>query len=192
MNPTDYPAVHQTLVTNANYGLLLAATLVPAFVIWRAQRAGKPIGLMDVRLVGLVATNLALSIVLSKWVSDHYYALPLACIFLWDILRSSPKVAGGTARSSMPWVSLGSAIAYRTITQINIGPAPPGPFQPPWQFEVPVSGFMAQFTLVWFSPLLLFVLFMGLSFAILRWVLGQPGRRRQLDKIATGDGVRKS
>jgi hypothetical protein len=187
VNPADYPLAHQTLVANANYGLLLAATLVPAFAIWRAHRAGKPIGLMDVRLVGLVATNLALSIVLSKWISDHYYQLPLAFIFLWDILRSSPPAAGGTARSSVPWVGLGSAIAFRTITQINIGTAPPGRFQPPWQMELPVSGFMAQFTLVWFSPLLLFVLFTGLSFGILWWVLGQPGRRSQLDKIAIGN-----
>ncbi len=136
--------------------------------------------------MGLVATNLALSIVLSKWVSDHYYPLPLACIFLWDILRSSPPVAGSTARSLVPWVGLGSAIAYRTITQINIGAAPLGPFQPPWQLEVPVSRSMAQFTLVWFSPLLLFVLFTGLSFAILRWVLSQAGRRRQQDKLEIG------
>jgi hypothetical protein len=192
VSPTDYPVAHQTLVANANYVLLLAATLVPAVVIWRAHRAGKPIGLLDVRLVGLVAVNLALSIVLSKWVSDHYYALPLACIFLWDILRSSSPVAGGRARSLVPWVGLGSAIAYRTITQINIGTAPLVPFQPPWQLEFPVSANMAQFTLGWFSPLLLFVLFTGLSFAILRWVLGQTDRRRQLNKIATDDEVEQA
>jgi hypothetical protein len=189
MNPTGYPVAHQALVANANYVLLLAATLVPAFAIWRAHRAGKPIGLVDIRLVGLVAANLALSIMLSKWISDHYYQLPLACIFLWDILRSSPPVAGGsgTARSSVPWVGLGSAIAYRTITQINIGTAPPGRFQPPWQIEFPVSASMAQFKLEWFSFLLLFILFTGLSFAILRWVLGQPGRLRQRDEIAIGN-----
>jgi hypothetical protein len=189
MNPTGYPAAHQALVANANYGLLLAVTLVPAFAIWRAHRAGKPIGLVDVRLVGLIAANLALSIVLSKWISDHYYALPLASIFLWDILRTSPPVAasGATARGGVPWVGLGSAIAYRTITQINIGPAPPGRFQPPWQLEFPVSASMAQFTLVWFSFLLLFALFAGLTFAILRWVLGQPGRLTPPDKIGIGN-----
>jgi hypothetical protein len=180
VNPTDYPAAHQALVENANYGLLLAVTVVPAFAIWRAYRTGKPIGLVDARLVGLVAANLALSIVLSKWISDHYYQVPLACIFLWDILRSSPRVAGGTARSSVPWVGLGAAIAYRTITQINIGVTPPGPFRPPWQIEFPVSGSIAQSIQVWFSPLLLFVLFTGLSIAIVRWVLRQP------DAIAIG------
>jgi hypothetical protein len=39
---------------------------------------------------------------------------------------------------------------------------------------------------------LLFVLFAGLSFAMLRWVLGQTDRRRQLNKIATGDEVEQA
>jgi hypothetical protein len=144
----DYPRLHDLLITNANAVLLLAAVVVPAVLTYWARRVGHPIGLRDHRLVGLIALNLALGIVLGKWATDLYFPVPLAFLFIWDTVRTpGPLAIAFPGRDSFPWVAVGAALAYRTVTQVS--PTLEAPF--------------AQFVWPWFGDFLVFLLFVALA-----------------------------
>src|SRR5215212_9912334 len=74
--PSAYDSWHAALLAWANAGLVAVAVLVPLVVLWVAGRGGKPMGLADARLLGLVAFGGLAQIVFAKWVSGHYYQLP--------------------------------------------------------------------------------------------------------------------
>ena len=100
--------------------------LVVVGVVGWARRQGRPIGLTDARLLALVAFGSVAQIVFAKWVSGHYYQLPLALVLLWDVVRTAPRpdrpTSGGLG--SFPWIGLGAAIAFRSITPFDTPDAP--------------------------------------------------------------------
>jgi Glycosyltransferase family 87 len=112
----------------ANWALFGVVTLICAYTIWWLAKSGRPLGLIDSRLLGLVAFAAVAQVVLGKWVSGHYYQLPLALVFLWDVVRRTPesphgKLSGGypTLRSdALPWIGLGAPVVFRSITQFGV------------------------------------------------------------------------
>jgi len=104
---SGYGLWHDQLLRYSNPGLVLVAVVIVALVIaWNARR-GRPIGLVDSRLLALVALGGLLQIVLGKWVTGHYYQLPLALVLLWDSVRVAPR---------WPLVGLAGTLGFRAIT----------------------------------------------------------------------------
>jgi hypothetical protein len=151
-----YAAAHAALLAWANVGLLVVVSGVPFLALWWAGRRGRAVGLRDTRLLALVAFGGLAQIVFAKWVSGHYYQLPLALIFLWDMVRTAPRTPalapsaegerGMTPAPSLsfPLLGLGAALVFRSIT----------PFDTPG--------------LPWLKDALLFALFAALALAALR------------------------
>ncbi|MFL5733753.1 MAG: hypothetical protein ACJ78Q_11175 [Chloroflexia bacterium] len=120
LDAVTYAAWRPALLEYSNTVLVGVVVLAPGLSIWQAQRHRLPIGLVDPRLLALVAFGAIAQVVLGKWVSGHYYQLPLALVFVWDMVRtSSPAYPSRRVGAAFPWVGLGSAIAFRSITQFG-------------------------------------------------------------------------
>lgn len=102
-----YALWHDRLLRYSNLGLGLGAGALVAGVLWWNGRRSHPLGLRDSRLLALVALGGLLQVVLAKWVSGHYYQVPLALTLLWDIVRRAPR---------WPAVGLGGTLGFRAIT----------------------------------------------------------------------------
>lgn len=116
---------HSWLLSYSNLMLVVATVGLCAVAVWW-QRARDPITLLDHRLLALVAFAGIAQIVLGKWVSGHYYQLPLAMVFLWDMTRTARMPTSEESRDSyiaptspFPWLGIGSAIAFRSVTQLD-------------------------------------------------------------------------
>ena len=83
--------------------LIMVALALMLGALWWNARRGRPVGLVDDRLLALVALGAALQIVLAKWVTGHYYQLPLALALVWDAVRAAPR---------WPWIGLAAAAAF--------------------------------------------------------------------------------
>jgi hypothetical protein len=153
-DPSTNTGPREAVLSYSNVVLLAGITGVTLFMIWQARRDARPISIQDARLLGLMAFGGIAYIIFAKWVSDHYYQVPLALVFLWDVVRSTPR--SGT--SSVPWIGIGSAIAYRAVTQID-----------PLDYSIPV-----QFNMSWVRDILLLVLFVALALIMLRQMLVAP------------------
>jgi hypothetical protein len=153
-DPSANAGLREAVLSYSNVVLLAVIAGVTLFMIWRARRAAQPIGIQDARLLGLMAFGGIAYIIFAKWVSDHYYQVPLALVFLWDIVRSTPRSGTG----SVPWIGIGSAIAYRAITQID-----------PLDYSIP-----NQFNMSWVRDILLLVMFVALALVMLRQMLVAP------------------
>ena len=151
----DYAGRHMALLQYANVGLVALGVGAPLIAVVWARRRGRPIGVVDARLPALIAFGGLAQIVFAKWVSGHYYQLPLALLFLWDAVRTAPRPGpGGTpppdaaptaaGRATFPWIGLGAALAFRSITPIDTTGSP------------------------WFRDALLFALFAAALVATLR------------------------
>jgi len=120
LSQADYLPVRENLLTYSNMVMIIATILVPSIVILWARGRGRPIGLSDTRLIGLVAFGGISYVIFAKWVSDSYYQMPLALVFLWDVLRVTPNSgARQSAINSFPWVGIGGALAFRAVTQFG-------------------------------------------------------------------------
>ncbi len=111
-----YASGHAALVAGSNAALvLIAGGLMLGVILWQRAR-GQALGLIDSRLLALVALGGLLQIVLAKWVTGHYYQLPLALVLLWDTVRRAPR-----------WPLLGYAgtLGFRAITVAVVLPAVP-------------------------------------------------------------------
>jgi hypothetical protein len=150
-NPSANPGLREAVLSYSNVVMLAVIAGVTLVIIRRARRDARPIGIQDARLLGLMAFGGIAYIIFAKWVSDHYYQMPLALVFLWDLVRSTPR--SGT--SSVPWIGIGSAIAYRAITQLD-----------PLDYSLPT-----QFNMSWVRDILLLVLFVTLALIMLREML---------------------
>jgi hypothetical protein len=150
-DPSVGTGLREAVLSYSNVVLLVVIAGVTLFMIWRARRDARPIGIQDALLLGLMAFGGIAYIIFAKWVSDHYYQVPLALVFLWDLVRSTPR--SGT--SSLPWIGIGSAIAYRAITQID-----------PLDYSIP-----NQFNMSWVRDILLLVLFVALALVMFREML---------------------
>lgn len=134
LDSSQYEAVLPFILNYSNLFTLFMCVTVPMVVILWAWRRGRPITLMDHRMWGLIALTLTVSILCSKWVSNHYYQLPLAFIFIWDVLRTSStgQSRGGQSRGgqsqdgkyAFPWLGIGAILGYRSLEQIDIGDSP--------------------------------------------------------------------
>ncbi|HYO48690.1 MAG TPA: hypothetical protein VEW94_02465 [Chloroflexia bacterium] len=153
-DPSANTGLRELVLSYSNMVLLGVIVGVTLFMIWRAHRDARPISIQDTRLLGLMAFGGIAYIIFAKWVSDHYYQVPLALVFLWDIVRSTPR----SGLSSVPWIGIGSAIAYRAVTQID-----------PLDYSIPV-----QFNMSWVRDILLLVLFVALAVIMLREMLVAP------------------
>jgi hypothetical protein len=153
-DPSPTQGLREAVLSYSNVVLLAVLAGVTLFMIWRARRDARPIGIQDARLLGLMAFGGIAYIIFAKWVSDHYFQVPLALVFLWDLVRSTPR--SGT--SSVPWIGIGAAIAYRAVTQID-----------PLDYSIPV-----QFNMSWVRDILLLVLFVALALIMLRQMLVAP------------------
>lgn len=142
------PWLREVVLTYSNVVLLAVITGISLIMIWRARRDAQPIGIQDARLLGLIAFVGIAYIIFAKWVSDHYYQVPLALVFLWDLVRSTSR----SGPSTVPWIGIGSAIAYRAVTQID-----------PLDYSIPI-----QFNMSWVRDILLFILFVALASIMLR------------------------
>jgi hypothetical protein len=116
----EYALRHEELIRYANW-LLIGSLALPAAVVSWARRAGQPVRWGEARLLALVVLGGLAQVLLSKWVTGHYYQVPLALVLLWDVVRTAPHhgqvVTFGL--HSFPWVGLGAALAFRSITQIG-------------------------------------------------------------------------
>lgn len=158
LSPTDYQVVRDPLVFSSNAILVALVVLISAAVIWVARKRGRPISFGDTRLLGLIALGEIMFILFSKWVSDHYYQLPLALLFIWDIVRTTPRLRNPLPGvSAFPWVGIGAAIAYKSLTQMD-----PTTYPHAGKYAVP-----------WLGDLLLFFLFLGLAVIIVRGITRQ-------------------
>src|SRR5436190_116323 len=121
LDQAGYAAAHRRVVEDSNLVLFGAVFLASAFAIWRARRRGQPIGLVDARLLALVAFGGVAQIVFGKWVTGHYYQLPLALVLIWDIVRTTPRPSpNGQVHIAIPWVGLGAPVVFRSITQLGV------------------------------------------------------------------------
>lgn len=125
LDPSEYASFRPALLNYSNWFLFGSVAFLSALAIRQVRKRGRPIGLADARLLALVAFAAAAQIALGKWVSGHYYQLPLALVFLWDIVRGTPRTtstAQGLSRSLdlFPWAGFGAAVAFRSITQLGI------------------------------------------------------------------------
>ena len=100
LSSEGYAAAHVDLLAYANWVLLGVVAFACALVVWQSSRNGQPIGLSESRLLALVGFAAISQIVLGKWVSGHYYQLPLALVFLWDVVRRSNKPVGRRENNS--------------------------------------------------------------------------------------------
>ena len=164
LDPATYAVWHEALLRYANFGLVAVVAVVSAWVVWSEWRRGRPIGLVDERLLALVAFAALSQIVLAKWVSGHYYQLPLALVLLWDLTRSTRPVSEAVEASgeksseqmsmgAWPWIGLGGAVAFRSITAISTPDSP------------------------WLRDLLLFALFAALAILALWGAKRKPSGR---------------
>ena len=156
----DYLIAREFVLQYSSVFLVLVVGLVSLFVVWRQQVRGAPVSFDDTRLLGLVAFGSVAYILLAKWVSDSYFQLPLALVFLWDVARKTPVARNVKAArfASVPWVGIGAAVAYQSINLLD-----PGAFTN-----------MAQATAPWHMDALLFALFAAISIMILRDLLRHP------------------
>ena len=112
----DYARWHGWIVASSNVVLVLAGIGLVGGVLWWNARRGRPVGLVDSRLLALVALGGLLQIVLAKWVTGHYYQLPLALVLLWDTVRVAPR---------WPGLGLGGTLGFRVITvSVNLPAVP--------------------------------------------------------------------
>ncbi|HUS14583.1 MAG TPA: hypothetical protein VM536_06135, partial [Chloroflexia bacterium] len=103
-----YALWHARLLAWSNPLLVAAAVACMAGIIVLAARRARPIGLQDSRLLALVALGGLLQIVLAKWVTGHYYQLPLALVLLWDTVRRAP---------AFPYLGIiGATLGFRILT----------------------------------------------------------------------------
>ncbi len=100
-----YSQAHAAILAYSNTVLVAAAVLLPLAILVWARRRG-PVGLIDSRLLALVALGGVLQIVLGKWVGSHYYQLPLALVLLWDTVRSAPR---------WPWLGFAASWGFRAL-----------------------------------------------------------------------------
>jgi hypothetical protein len=115
LSPPDHTRAHALLMTYANLALFGVVAVALAAAVWWARARGRPVGLVDAHLLGLVAFAGVAQIVFSKWAGGHYYQLPLALVFLWDVVRATSRSDAGSS-GSFPWIGIGAAIAFRSIT----------------------------------------------------------------------------
>ncbi len=111
-----YALWHERLLRYSNVALVLGAGVLMGAAFWWSARRSRPIGLVDSRLLALVALGGVLQIVLAKWVTGHYYQLPLALVLLWDTVRMAPR---------WPLVGLAGTFGFRAITVAVDLPAVP-------------------------------------------------------------------
>ncbi len=151
LKPADFITVRPLLLSISNLFVVALPTLLMLYVIVRARARKQPFGLVDVRLIGLIAFALVANLVLAKWVSEHYYPLPLAMVFVWDMLRVTrpgPRRGPLTLNwDNFPWVGVGAAIAYKSLTQLDAS-------------TFPSIGISSQ---SWLGDAVLFVLFAALA-----------------------------
>lgn len=131
LNTGDHALVHEALVNYSNLALVIFVGVGSMIVVWKwaevnPRRRGHRIGLVDARLLALVAFGGVSQVALGKWVGGHYFALPLALIFVWDVVRTTPRgqFAAGTAPlsfQSFPVIGLGAPILFRSITGFGPG-----------------------------------------------------------------------
>ena len=101
-----YSQWHAAILAYSNMVLVAVAVLLPLAILIRARRRGQPVGLIDSRLLALVALGGVLQIVLGKWVGSHYYQLPLALVLLWDTVRRAP---------GWPWLGFAASWGFRAL-----------------------------------------------------------------------------
>ena len=107
---------HGVLLRYSNVALIGVFALVLALALWHSYGRQRSIGLMDSRLLALVALGGLLQIVLAKWVSGHYYQLPLALALLWGTVRDAPR---------LPLTGLRGGSAFCSATQLDFPNTPP-------------------------------------------------------------------
>ncbi len=76
-----YEPLRALIIRSAN-GVLLLTVLAASLLASR-----KPLKLHSARLYALIALSNVLLLILGKWVEQHYYALPLTLVVVWDIVR---------------------------------------------------------------------------------------------------------
>lgn len=76
-----YEPLRALIIRSANGILLLTALAV------NVSAARKPLKLHSARLYALIALSNVLLLILGKWVEQHYYALPLTFVVVWDTVR---------------------------------------------------------------------------------------------------------
>jgi len=76
-----YEPLRAVIIRSAN-GVLLLTVLAANLVASR-----QPLPLHSARLYALIALSNLLLLILGKWVEQHYYALPLTLVVVWDIVR---------------------------------------------------------------------------------------------------------
>jgi hypothetical protein len=111
-----YALWHDRLLRFSNPALIVVALALMIGALWWNARRGRPVGLVDDRLLALVALGAALQIVLAKWVTGHYYQLPLALVLVWDAVRTAPR---------WPWIGLAAAAGFRSLAAAVDLPATP-------------------------------------------------------------------
>jgi hypothetical protein len=120
LGPSDYAGVLPILLEYSNAVLVGVVVLASGLSVWWARRRGRALGLVDPRLMGLVAFGAIAQVLFGKWVSGHYYQLPLALVFAWDMVRTQPVAhASSLTLGAFPWIGLGSAIVFRSVTQLG-------------------------------------------------------------------------
>jgi hypothetical protein len=131
LSADGYAWAHEVLVNYSNLALIVLVGLASVAAVWKwaktdPHRQGRIVGLMDARLLALVAFGGVSQVALGKWVGGHYYALPLALVFIWDIVRTAP-VGPHTPRTaeltihSFPVIGLGAPILFRSLTAFGPG-----------------------------------------------------------------------
>jgi hypothetical protein len=120
LGPSDYAGLRPVLLEYSNLVLVGVVALASGLSVWWARRCGRALGLVDHRLLGLVAFGAIAQVLFGKWVSGHYYQLPLVLVFAWDMVLS-PSSARSSALipGAFPWIGLGSAIVFRSVTQLE-------------------------------------------------------------------------
>lgn len=98
LNADGYAWVHEALVNYSNLVLVIFVGLASVIAVWKwaetnQRLQGRPVGLVDARLLALVAFGGVSQVALGKWVGGHYFALPLALVFVWDVVRTAPPSA---------------------------------------------------------------------------------------------------
>jgi hypothetical protein len=134
LNVGDYAWVHEALVNYSNLVLVIFVGLASVIAVRKWVESspsgrGQPLGLTDARLLALVAFGGVSQVALGKWVGGHYYALPLALVFVWDVVRTAPRGpfterTVGLSFQSFPVIGLGGPILFRSITAFGPGPGP--------------------------------------------------------------------
>lgn len=88
--------------------------------------------------------------------SDSYYQMPLALVFLWDVVRVTPHSEGQqSGPSPFPWIGIVAALAFRSVTQFGSSTFPE----------------IGKFIAPQIMDTMLLLIFMMLAVLILRWVV---------------------